>query len=449
MLLKMFVDRGGNHARNWIGRSAEACHRVWHADVSILLCCGTVFDDVRGVSSWTRIAVAVAVFAGASLVAPARVAAYSVLAHEATVDAAWKDTIAPLLRQKFSRASADDLLKARAYAYGGSLIQDLGYYPFGSKLFSNLVHYVRAGDFVEALVAEARDINEYAFALGAIAHYCADTLGHSIAVNHAVPLMYPKLRDRFGDEVIYVDSPKRHVMVEFAFDVSQMARGAYLADAYHDLIGFDVATPLLDRAFRRTYGLDLASVFGDVDLAVGTYRRAVSETIPEMTLLAWKDKREEIEERTPGIQQSAFVFTMTRQEYERAYGVKYRKPGFFSRLIVAIFKVIPKFGPFRPLAFEPLTAEAEKLFTDSFAASQKRYLAALRSLQAGRLNLVDMDLDTGRPPAPGENELADETFTDLEKTLAKRKIAAPPALRAAIERHRAVSAGSRARSPRE
>jgi hypothetical protein len=379
----------------------------------------------------------------------APVSAYSVLAHEAIVDAAWNDAIAPLLKQKFPKTALSDLRTARAYAYGGSLIQDLGYYPFGSKLFSNLVHYVRAGDFVEALIADARDVNEYAFALGALAHYASDTMGHSIAVNHAVPLMYPKLRAKFGDEVLYADSPKRHVMVEFAFDVSQMAQGAYVADAYHDLIGFEVAAPLLDRAFRETYGLDLAAVFGDADLAIGTYRRAVSKTIPEMTLLAWKDKRKEIEARTPGIQQNAFVFTMTRQEYERTFGVKYRKPGFFSRLVVALFKVLPKFGPFKPLAFEPLTPEAERLFKNSVTASHERYRAALHALRSGRLSLAEMDLDTGRAPRAGENELADDTYADLEKQLAKKKIAAPVALRAAIERHRGAIAPSPARSRRE
>src|SRR5262245_55139300 len=157
------------------------------------------------------------------------------MAHEATVDALWKDAIAPLLKQKFPRTTADDLLRARAYAYGGSLIQDLGYYPFGSRFFSNLVHYVRAGDFVETLLADARDVDEYAFALGALSHYASDITGHSIAVNHAVPIMYPKLRRKYGNEVLYANSPARHVMVEFAFDVTQMAQGAFKNDAYHDL----------------------------------------------------------------------------------------------------------------------------------------------------------------------------------------------------------------------
>ena len=121
-------------------------------------------------------------FAGAH----SNVAAYSVLAHEALVDEAWSDQIAPLLTRRFPRATTQDVQKARAFAYGGSLIQDLGYYPFGSRFFSNLVHYVRSGDFVAALIAESRTVDEYAFALGALAHYASDNAAHPI-VNHALP----------------------------------------------------------------------------------------------------------------------------------------------------------------------------------------------------------------------------------------------------------------------
>src|SRR5712671_3949031 len=104
---------------------------------------------------------------------------------------------------KYSAVSPEGLRRARAYAYGGSLIQDLGYYPFGNRFFSNLTHPVRSGAFVVALVANAQDVNEYAFALGALAHHASDTTGHPIAVNRAVPLMYPKLQAKFGSEVIY------------------------------------------------------------------------------------------------------------------------------------------------------------------------------------------------------------------------------------------------------
>ena len=96
--------------------------------------------------------------------------AYSVLAHEANIDALWETSLRPLLARRFPTATRDELAQARAYAYGGAVIQDLGYYPFGSRLFSRLVHYVRTGDFVEALLRESQDVNEYAFALGALAH---------------------------------------------------------------------------------------------------------------------------------------------------------------------------------------------------------------------------------------------------------------------------------------
>jgi len=376
------------------------------------------------------------------LAAPASARAYSVLAHEAMIDAVWDAQLAPTIKRRFSAASDDAIRQARAYAYGGSLIQDLGYYPFGSRLFSNLVHYVRSGDFVQSLIREARDPNEYAFALGALAHHTSDSAGHSMAVNRVVPMVYPKLRDEFGQEVLYADSPSRHVMVEFAFDVTQLARGTFRADVYQDLLGFEVATPVLDRAFRQTYGLSLEDVFGDVDLAIGTYRKAASELIPDITRAAWREKRDEILERNPGLTEQAFVFGLTRQQYEDRYGNQYRKPGFFARVVVGIFNVLPKFGPLRPLAFEPLTRETEKLFLESFDASVAQYRDALRQVRAGTLALGDTDLDTGRPSARGRNELADETFAGLSKELKKTNFAGvPPELRAAIDAHYALPPG--------
>jgi len=368
------------------------------------------------------------------LAAPASARAYSVLAHEAMIDAVWEAQLVPTLTRKFPQATADAVMNARAYAYGGSLIQDLGYYPFGSRLFSNLVHYVRSGDFVGALVRESQTLDEYAFALGALAHYASDNAGHSLAVNRAVPMVYPKLRAQFGDEVLYGDSPARHVMVEFAFDVMQLARGTFRADIYQDLIGFEVATPVLDRAFRDTYGLSLEDVFGDVDLAIGTYRKAASDLVPNITRAAWRDKRDEILERNPTLTEEKFIFGLTRQQYEETYGTTYRRPGFFARMVIAIFKVLPKIGPFRPLAFEPLTPETEKLFIDSFEASVARYAESLRDVRAGTLALGDTDLDTGRRPARGRNELADRTYADLVKELTGRNFAGvTPALRAAID----------------
>jgi len=381
----------------------------------------------------------VAIAALLLLVSPSSSAGYSVLAHEALIDLAWADQIAPLLKRRFPAASTQEVREARAYAYGGSLIQDLGYYPFGSHFFTNLVHYVRSGDFVAALMRESRTVDEYAFALGALAHYASDNAAHP-TVNHALPMIYPKLRAKYGDDVLFADSPARHVMVEFAFDVLQVARGQFKSDAYQNLIGFEVARPLLERAFYETYGLELKEVFGDVDLAIGTYRKAASQIIPDVTRVAWREKRDEILAVTPDVTEQNFVYTMSRQQYEDKYGTGYRKPGLLVRFVVAIFKVIPKFGPFRPLAFEPLTPETERMFLDSFAASGEQYRILLGRVREGRLSLGDTDLDTGKRPIRGVNLLADETYADLISKLQRKKFAgASPELRRALTDYYAES----------
>ena len=358
----------------------------------------------------------------ALLVAAKPVHAYSVLTHQAAIDSAWDSNIRPLLQRRYPRASADDLLRARSYAYGGSVIQDLGYYPFGSHFFSNLLHYVRSGDFVETIVRDARDLNEYAFALGALAHYAADNTGHPEAVNRAVALMFPKLQAKYGNDIPYAKSPATHVLVEFSFDVVQAAAAAYPANVYHEHIGFEVAKPLLERAFRDTYGLELRDVFlFDVDLAIGSYRHAISELIPELTRAAWKDKKEEIEQLVPGIAEDRFLFAMSREDYEKRYGVSYKQPGLFVRFLAFLYRLLPKIGPLRPLKFETPNPAAEKLFVESLKDTRERYRASLREVSAGRLRLANTDFDTGRPSVHGEYELADKTYTELLDRLAKRK----------------------------
>ena len=94
----------------------------------------------------------------------------------------WTDEIRPLLLKRYPGLSEEQITEAHAYTYGGAVIQDLGYYPFGSREFSDLVHYVRSGDFVLELLLESQDVDEYAFALGALSHYAPDIAGHP-AVN--------------------------------------------------------------------------------------------------------------------------------------------------------------------------------------------------------------------------------------------------------------------------
>jgi hypothetical protein len=359
-----------------------------------------------------------------TLIVPPSARAYSVLAHEANIDALWDSGIRPLLTRRFPRASASQIQDARAYAYGGSVIQDLGYYPLGSHFFSNLLHYVRSGDFVETMIRDARDVNEYAFALGALGHYTSDNTGHPAAVNKAVALMFPKLRQQYGDTVTYVESPSSHVIVEFSFDIVQAAAGAYLPESYHQFIGFKVATPLLERAFRETYGMETKDVFADQDLAISTYRHSVSQLIPELTRTAWRDKREEIEKLTPGVQESAFVFTYTRRQYDQEFGTHYHHSGLFGRIVGFFYKLLPKIGPLKPLSFRTPTPEAEKLFAESFKLTRTRFRTALDDVGRGRLDLRNTDFDTGKASLQGEYALADETYAELLHRLADRKFTA-------------------------
>lgn len=360
------------------------------------------------------------------LLAPREARAYSVLAHEANIDALWETSLRPLLARRYPRATRDEVVQARAYAYGGAVIQDLGYYPFGSHFFSNLVHYVRTGDFVEALLREAHDVNEYAFALGALAHYSADNVGHPEGTNRAVALMYPKLRAQHGASVTYADSPSTHVLVEFSFDVVQAASGAYVSDMYQSFIGFQVAKPVLERAFVATYGMEMKEVFLAEDLAIGSYRHAISQTIPEITRIAWRDKREEIEKLNPGAAEAKFVFNLSRQEYEKAYGVDYQKPSLLARVLTLLYKLLPKVGPLRPLQFKAPTKEAEALFLESFKGTRERFREALDALGRGRLDLPNTDFDTGKPSAHGEYALADQTYAELLDRLTGHRLATVP-----------------------
>ena len=352
--------------------------------------------------------------------------AYSVLTHEATIDATWDAALRPLLRQRFPRASADDLARARAFAYGGSVIQDLGYYPFGSKFFSNLVHYVRSGDFVEALLRDARDVDELAFALGALAHYANDTSGHPEAVNVTVPIVFPKLKRKFGDVVTYAQAPHQHVIVEFSFDIVHAAGGAYLPDTYKRFIGFRVATPLLKRAFRATYGLELSDLFASEERAISTYRYAVSQIIPALTEAAWRDKHDEIAKLTPAIDRNAFLFSYPRTAYETDYGRDYQRPGFFARFLGVLYRVLPKVGPLKPLAFKAPTPEAAELFAKSFRDATTRFRAEVRDLQDREFEIRNSNFDTGRPSRFGEYTLADETYAELLDKLSERRFEGTP-----------------------
>jgi hypothetical protein len=350
--------------------------------------------------------------------------AYSVLTHEAVVDSAWDGSIRPLLLDRFPQSTSADMARAHGYAYAGCILQDMGYYPFGSRFFSDLVHYVRSGDFVVSLIGGASDLDEYAFALGALAHYAGDLEGHSVAVNRAVSLQYPKLARKFGASVTYAEKPSAHLQVEFGFDVLQVARGNYAPQAYHDFIGFQVARPLLERAFRQTYSLEISEVFDDPDLALSTYRHTVSSLIPNATRAAWQVKKDQLLALQPGITQRRFVYNLSRASYRKEWGRDYRQPNLGQRLLGFLIRILPKVGPLRVLNFRTPNTQTDLLFQSSFDRTLSDYRGFLADQEAGRLALANRDFDTGEATRPTEYPLADSAYGELAVRLSKKDAAA-------------------------
>jgi hypothetical protein len=354
---------------------------------------------------------------------PAPVRAYAVLSHEAIIDAVWETHIKPLLLKKFPQATEDDLSRAQAYAYGGAIIQDLGYYPYGSPFFSDLTHYVRSGDFIQALLLDAKDLNEFAFAVGSLAHYAADTDGHRIGTNRAVPILYPGLRKKYGDSVAYEDAKLAHVKTEFGFDVLEIARERYAPDSYHDFIGFEVSRPVLDQAFRETYGLELKEILVNEQKALNSYRRDVSKLIPKATRIAWSLKKDEIKDDIPDATKRRFLYNLSRSNYDREWGKDYRKPSLGERFLAFLYKLIPKFGPLKILQFRTPTPQTEQMFEASFNATLDRYRKLLRDASEGVLQLNNDNFDVGENTGPGKYRLNDEAHAQLLDRLAGKNFA--------------------------
>ena len=346
--------------------------------------------------------------------------AYSILTHEEIVDLLWKDQIVPLLKKRFPNATEDELLKAHAFAYGGSVVQDMGYYPFGNKFFSDLTHYVRSGDFVVNLIQESSDLNEYAFALGALSHYAADNSGHP-TINKVVVLEFPKLGRKFGEAATYANDPKAHIRTEFGFDMVQVAKNRYTSDRYHDFIGFEVSKDVVDRAFFRTYGLHLKDVFGDPDLAIGTFRRAISLVIPEMTRVALLARKEAIVRDTPNFNKKKFLYYLSRKNYEKQWGTAYRRPWTGTRILAFFLRLIPKKGPFSALAFKIPTQHTEDMYIKSVDTTVEDYASLLHETRAEDLHLPNKDFDTGRDTKAGEYPLTDKAYEHLLNQLADKK----------------------------
>jgi len=377
------------------------------------------------------------------LVCPHPANAYSVLTHEEVVDLAWLPQIVPLLKARYPDLTDDQLRTAHAYAYGGSVIQDIGYYPFGSHEFSDMVHYVRSGDFVAALIRDSTDPNELAFALGALAHYCGDVDGHP-TVNEVVPQQNPKLRAKFGPIVTYDENPVAHVRTEFGFDVVEVAHGRYNQQNYRDFIGFQVAKPLMERAFLETYGIPVTSLMKDEDLAIGSYRWAVSSLIPKMTKVALVSYHGEIEKEDPGFDHKKFVYRLRKTEFIQTYGHTYKGPGIGTRVLAFFISILPKVGPLKSLQIKVPDSTQQDLYIKSVNATVDKYngyLIAMRAQTSIVLaqpgvpppDLPEIDLDTGHPSRLGEYQLADQTYAYLLNALLRATAASNSAASASTQ----------------
>ena len=345
--------------------------------------------------------------------------AYSVLTHEQLIDLAWSDSIRPLLLAKFPSATEEQLLEARAYAYGGSAVQDMGYYPFGKQFFSNLTHYVRSGDFVAWLLSNARSLDEYAFAIGALSHYVGDSIGHSEAINRATAVEFPKLASRFGSSVTYDESPHSHIRTEFAFDIAELSDGHFPSAAYLRYIGFGVPQQFLEEAFQKTYGLDIHEVLGQAHPALRSYRTSVRSFIPAFAEAEVVLHRRKFPAHIDSEADRIFRERLVRTSYERRWRHTQKGPGVKAHLLAVLVFIVPKIGAASDLAIRIPNPQTYEMYQSSVNHTVDIFSDMLHKLRkAGDdVKLANIDLDTGDHVKRSEYPLADATYARLLERL--------------------------------
>lgn len=341
--------------------------------------------------------------------------AYSVLTHEELIDLAWNDSIRPLLRAKFPSATTEQLIEAHAYAYGGSAVQDMGYYPFGKRLFSNLTHYVRSGDFVTWQLRNATTLNEYAFAIGALSHYLGDTIGHSQAINPATADEFPKLKQKFGDSVTYGESPHGHIRTEFAFDVEEMKNTKFAPPAYLRRIGFRVPSHFLEQAFLATYGFDLHEIFGSVRPSLKSYRTSVRTFIPSFAEAEVVLHGHQFPPHPDDEAYRIFEERVSRTNYDRRWKHTYKGPGVRAHLLAILVFVVPKIGGAADLAIKIPNHQTQDAYLHSVNHTVDVFREILDKARNGDdpATIANLDLDTGEPARLGTYALADESYEEL------------------------------------
>jgi hypothetical protein len=338
---------------------------------------------------------------------------YSVQSHQELIDLAWKQSIRPILLKQYPTLTDAQLQEAHAYAYGGSAIQDFGYYPFGNAFFSNLTHYVRSGDFVLSLLREAHTADELAFAIGSLSHYIGDTVGHSSAVNLSVPIEFPNLKSRYGDNINYAQDPHAHVQTEFAFDINQLSKRRFAPSDYTKFVGLEVPRDLLRKAFFETYGLNLPDIIGTKETSIRVYRYAVRRFLPNIARAETLLHKKNFPEDAPSPDLEALRVDLIQASADNNWEAYRKTPGFTSHLYAGFIYILPKFGTLKMLAIKGPTQQTEDLYIKSINRSIKSLRFVLTHFDRIEYYLPNRDLDTGLVVKPGGYPLTDKTYAQL------------------------------------
>jgi zinc dependent phospholipase C len=358
--------------------------------------------------------------------------AYSLLTHEQLIDLTWQSSIVPLLRGRYPKITDAQLEEARSYAYAGCVIQDVGYYPFGEPLLSDLTHYVRTGDFIVHLFRDAKDANQLAFAVGALSHYVGDNVGHSQATNRAVAEDFPKLAAKYGPVVTFGEDSSAHVRTEFGFDINEIAHHRLAPVHYLRHVGLNVPTQQLAAAFYETYGLRARAR----RVNVGGYRFAVRSFIPRIayavTLL--HRSRMPADPATPALQKLSTEVAQVAAENDWD---KYRKKaGIGTYALAGVIFILPKIGPLKFVAIKVPNQDTEEEYASSIDHSTDLLGSTLARFRTPHQTLPNRDLDTGAPVRPGGYRLADETYAKLLHLLvADPHHTIPPGLKSDIQNY--------------
>ncbi len=396
---------------------------------------------------WFAAAVALSV----SLLSAPPARPYSLLTHEQLIDLTWDTSIVPLLRSRYPGLTAQQLEHARAYAYGGCVIQDIGYYPFGDAFFSDLTHYVRTGDFVVNLFRNAGNADELAFAIGALSHYMGDTIGHAQATNVAVPVEFPKLRARYGNSVNYAQGEHQHVQTEFAFDIDQIAQHRFAPVHYLRHVGLEVPTKQLALAFYQTYGLgeDFSQGRGR-RINVRGYRFAVRNFIPRIAYAVTVLHRSHEPADSPSADLQRLQREVQQVSTKNHWDDYRKKPGIGTYTLAGFLYILPKIGPLKLVAIKGPTAQTEADYVHSVMASTDALNRALRRFTPPPATLPTAALAAAsdlhaEPPAGVQQPVAAATLAKLDTLSGKSSDQAAPSPEAALPS--AQSASSRHPAP--